>query len=175
MQTSDKKNEQPPVQPGSLDELEELLAEFQTAMLTTVTPEGLLRARPMAVQEPHDELPCDLWFVTGIDTPKVNEIEHEHQVGVSCLRQKDGAYLSVSGLARVRQDPELVRRLWKPDWKIWFPEGPDDPKIAILEMRVERAEYWEPKGGRLRVVYEIAKSLVKGEPAGANLPPRKKI
>ena len=175
MQTSGKKNEQPPVQPGSLDELKELLAEFQTAMLTTVTAEGLLRARPMAVQERHDELPCDLWFVTHIDTPKVEEIEHEHQVGVSCLRPKDGAYLSVSGLARLRLDAELVRRLWKPDWKIWFPEGQEDPKIAILMMTVERAEYWEPKGGRLRVVYEIAKSLVKGEPAGANLPPRKKI
>jgi hypothetical protein len=31
MQTSGKKNETPPVQPGSLDELKQLLAEFQTA------------------------------------------------------------------------------------------------------------------------------------------------
>lgn len=175
MSTTGKNNEQPPVQPGSLDELKELLAEFQTAMLTTVTSEGLLRSRPMSVQERHDELPCDLWFVTGIDTPKVEEIEQQHQVGVSCLRPKDSAYLSISGLARLRRDRELVRRLFEPDWKIWFPEGADDPTIGILELTVERAEYWEPKGGRLRVVYEMARSLVKGEPAGADLPPRKKI
>lgn len=37
---------------GSIDELKTLLQEFDTAMLTTLTPEGLFRARPMPVQEP---------------------------------------------------------------------------------------------------------------------------
>jgi general stress protein 26 len=35
-----------------MKELRELLEEFDTVMLITRTPEGLLRARPMAVQDP---------------------------------------------------------------------------------------------------------------------------
>lgn len=160
---------------GSLSELTQLLAEFDTAMLTTVTAQGRLRARPMAVQEPTPELSCDLWFVTASDSAKAFEIEREHQVGVSCYRARDRAYLSISGFAHLLQDRELAKRLFKPAWKLWFPEGADDPTITIVELQVENAEYWEPKGGRLRVVYELAKSLLRGEQAAANLPPPKRV
>ena len=94
---------------------------------------------------------------------------------MTCYRPRDRAYVSISAIARVRRDPALVRRLFQPDWKIWFPKGPDDESIALIEMQVERAEYWEPKGGAARVLYEMVKSLVRGEPAGANPPPTKKI
>jgi general stress protein 26 len=160
---------------GSLSELTQLLAEFDTAMLTTVTTQGRLHARPMAVQEPTPELSCDLWFVTASDSNKVFEIEREHQVGVSCYRARDRAYLSISGYAHLLQDRELAKRLFRPAWKLWFPQGADDPTIAIVELQVESADYWEPKGGRLRVVYELAKSLLRGEQATTNLPPPKHV
>lgn len=161
--------------PGTLDELKKLLQDFDTAMLTTVTPHGLLRARPMAVQKPVPELACDLWFVTAVESPKAGEIAHEEQVGVSCYRHEDRAYISISASARVRRDRTLVEKLFQPSWKVWFPDGPSDPSIAFIEMQVERAEYWNLEGGRVRLLYEMAKSLVRGESAVANLPPPKKI
>jgi len=42
-------------------------------------------------------------------------------------------------------------------------------------MTVIRAEYWEPQGGKVRILYELVKSLVKGEPGDANFPPPKKL
>lgn len=160
---------------GSLEELRQLLGELDTVMLTTVTPEGLVRSRPMAVQEPDDALRGDLWFVTAIDSAKVGEIANEQQVGVSGYRPSDRAYLSISGRARVKQDRALARRLFTPAWKSWFTLGADDPTIAFLELDVERAEYWEPEGGRLRVIYEMAKARLRGEPATSTLPPTKHI
>jgi len=160
---------------GSIDELKEMLQSFDTAMLTTVTPMGLLRARPMAIQEDTPELACDFWFVTSLDSPKTGEIANDHQVGVSCFRNRDRSYLSISAIARVRRDPELIARLFKPDWRIWFPEGPQDPTIALIEMQVERGEYWNPDGGPVRLLYEMVKSLVAGEAADANLPPPKRV
>lgn len=161
--------------PGSLDELKEMLQSFDTAMLTTVTPMGLLRARPMAIQEQTPELKCDFWFVTSLDSPKTDEIAHDHQVGVSCFRSRDRAYLSISAIARVRREPELIARLFKPDWRLWFPDGPQDPTIALIEMQVQRGEYWSPEGGPMRVLYELVKSLIAGESAVANMPPPKKV
>jgi general stress protein 26 len=140
---------------GSPRELEQLLRGFDTAMMTTLTPEGVFRARPMAIQPPTPELDCDLWFVTSLDSAKADEIAHEHQVGVSCYRSGDKSYLSISAVARVHRDPEQITRLFRPSWKVWFPDGSNDPTIAIIEMRVERAEYWSPDGGPVRVLFDL--------------------
>ena len=165
----------PPVTHGSLAELKSLLQEFDTTMLTTVAVDGSLRSRPMAVQN-NDELPgCDLWFVTSIDSPKVGEISADRHVNVSAIRARDRAYLSISAWAVFERDEALIRRLFKPDWKFWFPDGPDDPSIALMKMRVEYAEYWAPEGGRARVLFSMLKAKLSGESAANALPPRKQI
>jgi general stress protein 26 len=165
-----------PGEQGSLAELKKLLHEFDTAMLTTMTPEGRLRARPMAIQKDDPALGCDLWFVASIHSAKVQEIRRNQAVGVSCLRGKYGsAYITISAIANVWQDPATVRRLWQSDWKLWWPEGPDDPQICFLKLHIEQAEYWEPTGGAVRVLFDMLKSWVKDEPADQNLPPPKRI
>jgi general stress protein 26 len=161
---------------GSLDELRRLLGQFDTAMLVTVSPEHRVHARPMAVQEPARLPGCDLWFVTAEETDKVHDIEHQAQVGVTCYRALDSAWLAISARAEVLRDRTLVERLWQPSWKVWFPDGPNGgPPIAILRLTVERAEYWEPGGGRLRVLYEILRSKMRGRAATEGLPPTKRI
>lgn len=165
----------PRQQPGSLQELHDLLKEFDVAMLVTRTPEGFLRARPMAVQDPKEMPGSDLWFVTGDETPKVGEIEQEQQVAVTCYRHWDRAYLSISARARVEHDQEAVKRLWKPDWKAWMPGGPDDPHIALIKLTIEQAEYWEPTGGRLRILYEMVKGVIQRQPAAKKMEPVKRV
>ncbi len=162
--------------PGSLDELKNLLQEFDTAMFTTVSPEGLLRARPMAIQKQAPEVAADLWFVASIHSAKIQEIARNPKVCVTCLRGKHGsAYISISAHATVWQDQATVGKLWQPDWKAWWPDGPKDPQICFLLMQVERAEYWAPEGGAVRVLFDVLKGLVTHEPADAHLPEPKKI
>jgi general stress protein 26 len=159
--------------PGTLAELYQLLADFDTAMLVTLTSEHQLHARPMQIQDPKLVPDCDLWFVTAADTAKVTEIEGEQQVNVSCLR-KDKAYLSIAARARVSDDTNEIRRLYKPEWRIWM--GDDAATSAlIIKLVIERAEYWQPEGGRARILYEALKAAVTGEAASGNLPPPKSI
>jgi general stress protein 26 len=161
--------EKPAKETGSLEELRAQLTDFRTGMLVTQTPEGLLRGRPMALQDPEALTDCDLWLVTSDDSPKVAEITFEENVCVTCFRTGDGAYVSISARARLEQDRTEIRRLWNDHWKAWW-EGPDDPTIAILKLEVRRAEYWEPKGGRLRVLYEMVKGMVTGKKEELNPP-----
>ncbi len=161
---------------GNKRELFDLLQDFDTAMLVTVEADGRLRARPMSLQKPGEIPGCDLWLASADDSGKTHEIEHDRQVNLSCLRSRDGAYITISARARVERNPDVIESVWKPDWKLWFGDAhPDDGEIVLLKLDIERAEYWKPEGGRLRVLYSIVKGLVTDEPAEASLNPPKRI
>ncbi|MCC6557454.1 MAG: pyridoxamine 5'-phosphate oxidase family protein [Polyangiaceae bacterium] len=140
------------VDDGSLDDLRELIRGMGTVMLVTATPEGQLRGRPMAVQDPSEEPGSDLWFVTSEEAATVEEIAREQEVALCCLRG-DQVYLSISARAFIERDRSEIQRLWRPDWQAWIPGGPDDPHAALLKLTVEHAELWEPGSARPRAIY----------------------
>jgi hypothetical protein len=55
------------------------------------------------------------------------------------------------------------------------PGGADNPHAAIIKLTVEKAEYWEPEGGRLRTLYERARAVVQGRPVAEVGGPPKRI
>ncbi len=138
----------------------ELLKEFDTAMLVTRAADGELRARPMAIADTEPD--GDVWFVSGIDTAKVDEIQREPRVNVS-LQAKD-KFLSVSGVAEIVRDRAKIDEMWQEDWKIWYPGGKDDPNIALLRVRATEGEYWDLTGeNQFKFLFEAAKAYVTGK------------
>lgn len=137
----------------TLADLQHLLLGFDAAMLVTREADGGMHARPMALQDPSEMPGCDLWFVSTATTPKVREIERQEQVAVCCFRSGDPAYVSgdpgylaITALARVEHDPEELRRVYKPEWRMWMPGGPEDPGSVIIKLMVLRAEAWSSEG-----------------------------
>lgn len=156
--------------PGSskkLDEMYELIEGIGTAMFTTRRPDGYLVSRPMATQDP--EPAADLWFVTNIDSDKLDELRHDPHVNLGYLG--DGMeWVSVSGTARVTQDRSRIRELYEPDWKAWFGDqggardgGPDDPRIALVEVDAHTVVYMKTDKPRPVVLFEVAKGALTGE------------
>ena len=127
-------------------------------MLVGLEPDGTLRARPMGLQ--NERLAdCDLWFVTADDTAQ-DRRGRAPPAGQRLLpaHARPRLRLHLSARARVERNPREVRRLWQPSWKLWFgDEQPEDGGIVLLKLDIERAEYWEPEGGRLRVLYAMAR------------------
>ncbi|MBA3563206.1 MAG: pyridoxamine 5'-phosphate oxidase family protein [Gammaproteobacteria bacterium] len=139
--------------------LDELIAEFDTAMLVTRAPDGALRSRPMAIAGKHSG--AVLHFATRFDAPKVAELEDEPDVNVTM--QAADKYLSLSGRARIIEDRNLLDELWSPAWKLWFPEGKDDPDLALIELEPETGEYWDRSGRRgARFLLEAGKAILQG-------------
>ena len=124
----------------NLQKLRKLIKGIKFAMLTTADENGNLRSRPMATQEADAE--GDLWFFTRLDTAKVEEARKDEHVNVSYSQPDEHRYVSVSGLAQIVRDPEKMRELWNPAYKAFFPEGLDDPQIALMRVMVYEAEYW---------------------------------
>lgn len=151
-----------------LDELYARLKDYRTAMLTTVTAEGYIHSRPMMTQEREPD--ADLWFVSSLNSDKIQEIRVHPKVGVIYFHDSDNSYISLSGVARVETDKEFIRGHWKEDWRAWFPEGPEQSDICMIKVEAHEAEYWEPKGGRIRVMFEMARGALTGTHPEINPP-----
>lgn len=143
-----------------IEKIKELIEDIEFGMLTTVEPDGTLRSRPMATQK--TEFDGDLWFFTKDQSPKVREIQHDQHVNVSFTSPEDQHYVSLSGRAQVIRDREKIKELWDPSLKAWFPDGSDDPSIALLKVVVEKGEYWDSPSSAVAHVIGMAKAVATG-------------
>ena len=119
-----------------------LLATFDTAMLTTQTKAGALRTRPMQVADITGG--CDVWFVSDVDSAKAFEIASNPNVNLAF--QGNRRYLSLSGRAKLVNDRQRIHDLWNEAWKVWFPDGRDDPSLTLIRVEASRGEYWDLSG-----------------------------
>ncbi|MGH9943093.1 MAG: pyridoxamine 5'-phosphate oxidase family protein [Pyrinomonadaceae bacterium] len=145
----------------SLKKLGELIKDVQIAMLTTAEPDGALRSRPMHTLE--REFDGDLWFFTRASSPKVDEVERDRDVCVAYARPDDQRYVSVSGKARLVRERARLEEFWNPVFKAWFPEGLDDPDLALLCVTVEQAEYWDSPSSAVAHAIGFVKAVATGQ------------
>jgi general stress protein 26 len=143
--------------------LHELIDEIRIGMLTTRTPEGSLRSRPMAVHQ--GDVGQELWFFTHASDAKTDEIAVDSQVNVAFSCPQINSYVSVSGTAELVHDPGKMREFWNPLYKAWFPDGLDDPQIALMRVMIDGAEYWDAPSGTMVQLVGFVKALVTGEQA----------
>jgi general stress protein 26 len=145
-----------------IEHLGELIHGIQVAMMTTVEEDGTLRSRPMWT---HDrDFDGELWFFTHEHSPKVDEVERDHHVSLSYSDPTRDRYVSVSGVARLVRDKEKARELWNPTLKAWFPQGLDDPELALLGVTVTKAEFWDTPNKRMVQLVGFVKGVLTGEP-----------
>ena len=141
-----------------------LIKDIKFAMLTTATKNGALRSRPMATQV-EDDFDGTLWFFTDDDEAKVHEIQRDKHVNVSFADPHKNDYVSVSGLASIVKNKAKAKELWNPFYKAWFPDGLDDPKLALIRVDVDRAEYWDSPNSKVVQLAGLIKAVVTGKPA----------
>jgi general stress protein 26 len=152
---------------SELKKLYEMIEESKVAMMTTRRRDGRLRSRPMANQKQAGG--ADLWFVTFEGAGKLEDIEHDPHVNLSYFRESKMEWVSISGIARVSRDRQIIRELYASDWKIWFPEEgdprhgtSDDPRMVLMGVEVEMAEFLEVNKPKPVVFFEIAKGWLTG-------------
>jgi general stress protein 26 len=116
----------------------------------------------------------DLWFMTSLESAKVDEIAGQPQVNLAYYKDGTREFVSVSGRARVIRDRARIHELYAPDWKAWLGDeggarngGPDDPRIALIEVTAEAATYLKSTHSRPVALFEVAKAIATGTPPKA--------
>lgn len=144
----------------SIKKIAELIKDIEIAMLTTVEQDGSLRSRPMQTQKV--EFDGEIYFFTKASSPKADEVENESTACVAYAKPDDNLYVSVSGKGRVSRDKKKMEELWNPALKAWFPKGLEDPDIALLVIKAEKAEYWEGPSNTIVLLAAMVKAFVTG-------------
>jgi len=145
-----------------LEKLRELVKDIDFCMLTTIDEQGDMHSRPMSANGEIDAN-GDLWFFTGASSHKVGEVSKSPKVNVSFADPKNQHYVSISGAATLVRDRKKIDELWKPEFKMWFPEGKDDPEVALLRISLEKAEYWDSPSSTIGYALSFVSSLVTGK------------
>ena len=148
---------------GDLVELTRMIREIRIALLTTVGDEGQFHTRP--VQTLKVEADATLWFFTDWTSPKVNELHHDVRVSLGYADPAKHVYVALSGEGRLMRDPQKAKELWSMEQRAYYPNGPDDERLALLRVAILHAEYWIAPG-RTSYIIAAVRAGVTGIPAG---------
>lgn len=84
-----------------------------------------------------------LWYTSAASSQKMRQLETNPAV---CLTVYDrGRDARVFGRASLVDDRATKDRLWKDEWKVYFPGGKEDPEYTLVRVDPERVEYRDLK------------------------------
>lgn len=131
--------------------LYEIINDLDICMMTTVEADGRLHSRPMGTIDNREDGP--IWFFTDSDGSVARNLGANPQISLG-YSNASGRHATVSGTGQMILDRDLIEAKWTEDMKAWFPQGVDDPKIALVKVEPDRGEYWD--AGSSTVISAIA-------------------
>ena len=141
-----------------------MLEELSDVMLTSFEKTGempVARARPMHIA--HLDQDDSLWFYTSIDAE--GTLELQRTPGSSVIAQSSSRYVSLQGKSTIVTDRTRIKALWKKMDEVWFPDGPEDPKVCLVHFVPSEAEFWDVSTTLgVKYLFAAAKALITGEP-----------
>lgn len=139
----------------------ELVKDVKVAMMTTADPDGTLNSRPMWNNDIDEN--GDIWFFTKLHSPKTAAISKDDQINLSYSDPSSQTYVSIAGKAEIVSDQALVDAKWTESLKTWFPNGKDDPEVALIRIHPEQGEYWDSPRSKMLHLFGYVKASLTGE------------
>ncbi len=145
---------------AGVDRVWALINEIPVAMVVTHDGRGgNMRARPMAMRPA--ELEGAIYFLTDVDAGKSEEVRRNDTICLALADTKNQKYLSITGYGEIIDDQERIKEFWSVYDKAFWPDK-SDPRIRLLRVTPESAEFWEGSGAVVTAVKLVAAS-VSGE------------
>ncbi|MEO7057424.1 MAG: pyridoxamine 5'-phosphate oxidase family protein [Caldimonas sp.] len=148
----------------SREHLWKMIKDIRFAMFTTRHGNGHLHSRPMTTQNKAIDEDGSLWFFMSKKGDPVDDVKAQPTVNVVYANPSSDTYVSVSGTAALIEDQAKKNQLWSKMAEAWFPGGPTDPDLALVQVQIVHANYWDVKESKIVQLYEMAKAVVTGKP-----------
>lgn len=141
--------------------LNELVESVRICLFTTISDKQEFSSRPMSTAKVEED--GSLWFFTNEYSLKSKEISKENQVTLGYSSPSKNTYLYVNGKAELVDDQVRKEAYWSPAVKAFFPEGLDDPRLTLIKVTPEVAEYWDASSSKMIVAFNMLKAIVTGD------------
>ncbi len=141
------------------EKVRQLVNSIDLAFLVSQTGNGMLHGRPMSTAKV-DENASVIYFAADRHSAKIDEIARDPNVFLGYANTSGSDWVSVSGTARAVDDRAKIHELYSAHWNNWF-DGPDDPKLILIEVTPSVAEYWD-SGSRVIAMAKYAYGAVTG-------------
>ena len=142
----------------------ELIRDIRFAMFTTRHENGHLHSRPVTTQNSDVDEDANLWFFMSRRGGPVADLAADPTVSVVYADPGKDRYVSISATASVIDDMAKKRQLWSKLAEAWFPGGVNDPDLALVQVRIIHAGYWDVKESKLVQLYHMARAAFTGQP-----------
>ena len=126
-----------------------LIRNAKACTLVTVNSKGEPRCRLMGNLA--KGVARTFHLVTYVKSNKVKEIAGNPRVDLFYVGG-ESSYACVVGRARLRCDRATRERLWKKEWRRYFPGGKADQNYGVIEIRASRIEYFDNAIGKLETL-----------------------
>jgi len=140
--------------------LKEMAESVRTCMFTTFSTGDEFGSRPMATAKIEED--GSLWFYTNEYSLKSKEISKENNVLLAYSDPSKNTYLTVKGSAELVDDKVRKEAYFSPFIKAWFPDGIEDPRLILIKVTPEEAEYWDASASEIVVLFSMLKAAVTG-------------
>ena len=143
----------------NIQKVRDIIKGTRIAMLTHVDEDGRLVSKPMATQEV--DFDGTVRFIAERASDQGMDIQKNPNVNVAY--SGNGAWVSLSGKARIVNDTDKLRELWSSFTGSWLEGGPENPNNVLIEIDADTAEYWDtPGGSKVTQVVNLIKAKVTG-------------
>lgn len=149
--------------PSDQHTLWNLIKDIKFGMLTHRHSDGMLHSHPLTTQNQSADEGSRLYFFVSRNSDIARCLQQDSNVNVSYADPGQDSYVSLSGQGAVVDDGAKKAALWSPMAKAWF-QGPADPDLALLEISIRHAEYWDVKESKMVQLAKMAKAALTSEP-----------
>ena len=141
-----------------------LIKDIKFGMLTHRHADGHLHSTPLTTQNKANDEGTALYFFISRKSEIAACIAKDSNVNVAYAHPGDDRYVSVSGTASIVEDQTKKDYLFTSFAKAWFPGGATDADLALLQINIGHAEYWDVKESKMMQLAKMAKAAITGEP-----------
>jgi general stress protein 26 len=146
----------------SHDVLWDLIKDTRFCMLAHRHTDGTLHSHPLTTQNKALDEGRSLYFFVSRSSEVGQRLQQDGNVNLAYANPDKDTWVSITGTARVLEDAAKKRELFNPIAKAWFPNGPDDPDMELVEVVIAEAEYWNVKENKLLQLFKMAKAAATG-------------
>lgn len=135
----------------------ELVQDVNICMFTTIDDGNRIFSRPMSTVQIDDE--GNAWFFTNEFSEKIQEVSRDNTVYLIYSHPGKNVYVTVTGTSSLILNRNKIDELWNPLFKAWFPEGKEDPRLCLVKVVTEEANYWNSQAGKMGVYFKMLKAI----------------